>query len=140
MQTKKILIIEDSKELASQLHIRLEKAGYSVTIAPDGNLGLFKARELNPDLIILDLMLPQVDGYQLCRLLKFDREYEHIPVIVLTARSLDQDRELAVETGADAFFLKPVDWNQLRQTIENLLQISDGISTNIPELAANGTH
>ena len=128
MQTKKILIIEDSKELARQLHVRLEKAGYSVAIAPDGNLGLFKARELKPNLIILDLMLPHLDGYQLCRLLKFDREYEHIPVIVLTARSLDQDRELAVETGADAFFLKPVNWNHLQKTIEDLLDSTVSVS------------
>jgi len=122
MKKSKILVIEDSQELAYQSRLRLEKAGYNVEIAADGNEGVKKARETNPDIILLDLMLPMVDGYSVCRLLKFDQKYEHIPVIILTARSLEQDKDLAVKTGANAYLLKPVDWNLLLETIENLLQ------------------
>lgn len=121
MQKKNILIIEDSRDLAYQLQLRLEHTGYSVEIADDGNEGLRKARSHHPDLILLDIMLPGMDGYRICRLLKFDQQYERIPIIILTARSLDQDRELAAETGANAYLIKPFDWAELQKTVENLL-------------------
>ena len=121
MQSPKILLIEDSHEFAFQIKLRLEKAGYLVDVASDGNIGLRMARENKPALILLDLMLPELDGYHLCRLLKYDHNYKHIPVIVLTARSLEQDKELALETGADAYLIKPVNWDELLLTMNNLL-------------------
>jgi len=66
-------------------------------------------------------MLPELDGYRICRLLKFDAEYEHIPIIVVTARTLEEDRDMALEVGADAYLTKPVDWKALFSTLENFL-------------------
>lgn len=125
MSKRKILVIEDSHELAYQLRLRLEKAGYDVVLANDGSQGLEMAREQKPSLILLDLMLPELDGYRLARLLKFDRDYEKIPIVVLTARSLEEDRKLAIETGADAYLLKPVEWPVLLETLGNMLETTN---------------
>lgn len=122
MSGKLILIIEDAKDLARQMEMRLKAHGYRVETAEDGDAGLRKARDLRPDLILLDLMLPKIDGYRVCRLLKFDKEFEEIPVIIVSARSLEEDKELAAETGANAYFVKPVDWEELSHTIAALLQ------------------
>ena len=122
MSSNRILVIEDDKDLAFQLVMRLEAEGYEVTVAHDGSLGLELARDSKPDIILLDLMLPELDGYRLCRLLKFDRKYESIPIIVITARSMEQDRLLAAETGANAYFVKPVKWQELTRTIDLLVK------------------
>ena len=81
MSQQKILVIEDNNELAYQIQVRLEAEGYSIQLAENGHVGLEMARESNPDLILLDLMLPEVDGYRVCRLLKFDTNHEHTPII-----------------------------------------------------------
>lgn len=124
-----ILVIEDNRDLAYQLRMRLEAKGYMVHTALTGNEGLNKARELYPDLILLDLMLPDVDGYKICRMLKFDQEYEHIPVIILSARTMDDDRELAAEMGANAYLFKPVDWKELFATIQTYLNPAPAAET-----------
>jgi len=117
----KILIIEDVPEIALALQIRLEKAGYVVITASDGEEGLRKTREEKPDLIILDLMLPKMDGYRVCRLIKFDKELEHIPVVILTVRDQERDKTLGREVGADAYIVKPYDFQELLTTIKKLL-------------------
>ncbi len=113
MEKKNFLIIEDNRDIAYQLQVRLEAKGYRVHVAYNGNDGLRQARSLKPDLILLDLMLPDIDGYKICRMLKFDVEYEHIPIIILSGRTLQEDRELAAETGANAYLTKPIDWKEL---------------------------
>lgn len=122
MAEQHILVIEDNRDLAYQLRMRLEAKGYTVHTALDGSEGLQKARSLKPDIILLDLMLPDVDGYKICRMLKFDREYEYIPIIILSARTLDEDRELAAEVGANAYLFKPIDWKELFSTIQSYLR------------------
>lgn len=117
----KILIIEDVPEIALALRIRLEKAGYEVITASDGEEGLEKTREGKPDLIILDLMLPKMDGYRVCRLIKFDEELEHIPIIILTVRDQKKDKTLGREVGANAYIVKPYDFQELLTTIKKLL-------------------
>lgn len=125
-EKKKILVVEDSPELVYQFKIRLKSAGYDVFSATDGHKGLEMARSIYPDLILLDLMLPEVDGYRICRFIKFDKEYEHIPIIIVTARSLESDNDLAMEAGADAYYIKPVDWSQLLTKIAELIAANDG--------------
>ncbi|KAA3618084.1 MAG: DNA-binding response regulator [Calditrichaeota bacterium] len=124
MEKKKILVVEDTPELVYQYKIRLNAAGFEVHTAADGNKGLEMARSIYPDLILLDLMLPEVDGYRICRFIKFDKEFEHIPIIIVTARSLESDTELAMEAGADAYYVKPVNWQEL------LINMNDLISAN----------
>ncbi|MCS7250092.1 MAG: response regulator [candidate division WOR-3 bacterium] len=119
---KKILIIEDEEAIRFILEKRLSDAGYLVISAENGIEGLNKARKENPDLILLDLMLPGIDGYQICSILKRDRRYAHIPIIILTARIQQKDYELAIELGADAFLTKPFESQVLLSKIEELLK------------------
>ena len=119
---KKILVVEDEAELTRAIQIRLEQAGYEVLIAYDGKEALEKAREENPDLIVLDLMLPKIDGYKVCRMLKFDEKYKKIPVVMLTARAQEKDESLGYEVGADAFITKPFKYQGLLTKIRELLE------------------
>jgi len=121
MTKRKILVVEDEAELTGAIRIRLEQAGYEVLTAYDGQEGLEKARAENPDLIVLDLMLPKIDGYKVCRMLKFDEKYKKIPVVMLTARAQEKDEDLGYEVGADAFITKPFKYQVLLAKIAELL-------------------
>jgi DNA-binding response OmpR family regulator len=116
-KTPRVLVVDDEADLVSVLRFGLQVEGFEVIEAGDGELGLRLARESKPDLIVLDLMLPKLDGYQVCRTLKFDDRYRHIPVIILSARTGEEDRRLAHEMGADAFLTKPYDMRDLVQRI-----------------------
>jgi DNA-binding response OmpR family regulator len=118
----RILIVDDEPDLRSVLRFGLEAAGFEVLEASDGEQGLKVACEQLPDLIVLDLMLPRMDGYKVCRALKFDDRYRQIPVFILSARSGDTDRRLALELGADAFVTKPYDMKDLLSRIGERLQ------------------
>lgn len=117
---KKILVVDDVPETLLALKIRLQYSGYEVLTAKDGAEGLAMARECKPDLIILDVMLPKMDGFSVCRLLKFDEEYEHIPIIMLTARGQDRDKEIGKKVGADLYITKPYDPKLLLQEVQHL--------------------
>ncbi len=118
---KKILVVEDEPELVKALDVRLRSQGYEVITAFDGEEGLRKAREESPDLIILDLMLPKMDGFKVSRMLKFDERYAHIPVIMLTAKSEREDKALGKETGADEYITKPFEWEHLSKVVKSHL-------------------
>ncbi|MEO0101922.1 MAG: response regulator [candidate division WOR-3 bacterium] len=117
----KILIIEDEERIVAVLERRLESEGYEVITASNGRLGFNKARQEKPDLIILDLILPEMDGYQICNFLKRDRRYQNIPIVILSARSQEKDMEEAKKAGADAYFTKPFNYEELLGKIEELL-------------------
>lgn len=122
MANKRILIIEDEKQLVEMLTMRLEKEGYDVISAHDGKSGLEKARSEKPDLIILDLMLPIMDGYRVCAFLKKDSRYSKIPILMFTAKAQDSDRELGMEMGADAYISKPFDAPVLLAKIKEFIK------------------
>jgi DNA-binding response OmpR family regulator len=117
----RILIVDDEADLVSVLRMGLEIAGFEVVEAGDGEEGLRRARQERPDLIVLDLMLPKLDGYKVCRALKFDERYKAIPIVILSARSADSDRRLALDMGADQFVSKPYDMNDLISKIRQRL-------------------
>ena len=121
MDKKKILLVEDEVDLVKAIELRLTKEGFDVITSLDGEDALKKARRENPDLLILDLMLPKIDGYKVCRLLKFDQKYKNVPVIMLTARVEERDRNLGMEMGADEYITKPFEWNDLLAKILNFL-------------------
>jgi DNA-binding response OmpR family regulator len=121
MDKKRILIVDDEEDIVNVLRFRLEANNYDVMSAFDGQDGLNKARAEKPDLIILDLMLPKLDGYKLCRMLKFDEVYRAIPIIMFTARSQKKDEELGMEMGADAYITKPFEPEALLGKIRELL-------------------
>jgi len=118
---KKILIIEDEKDIIVALRLRLEANGYEVIAAGDGAEGLNKARTEKPSLIILDIMLPKLDGYKIARMLKFDQNFGDIPIIMLTAKVQQSDIQRGKEAGADAYITKPFKAEELLEQIKQLL-------------------
>ena len=121
MSPKKILIVDDEVDLVETIRFPLELEGFQVLAAHNGEEGLNQARSENPDLILLDLMLPKLDGYKICRLLKFDDRYKHIPIFMLTAKTQEKDKILGKETGADEYFTKPFDIDELIAKIKSNL-------------------
>jgi DNA-binding response OmpR family regulator len=117
----RILIIEDEQDLAEALQMRLQDKNYEVTLAADGSEGLKKAHAEKPDLIILDIRLPKLDGFKLCRMLKFDEEYKNIFIVILTAKVQPADLQTGKEVGADAYLTKPYRSEELLETIERIL-------------------
>ncbi len=114
---QRILIVDDEMDLLTVLKFGLEAEGYEVVTASDGEQGLAAARQLIPDLMVLDLMLPRMDGYKVCRALKFDERYKRIPIFILSARTGETDRRLALELGADEFHTKPYEMRTLIERI-----------------------
>ncbi len=121
MAKRKILLVDDEQQLSDMVKVRLEANGYEVLTAGDGLEGLNKARSENPDLIILDLMLPKMDGYKVCGLLKADTRYSKIPIIIFTARIQDSDMKTGEEVGADAYITKPFKSEVLLGKIRELM-------------------
>ncbi|MFH1269839.1 MAG: response regulator [Candidatus Omnitrophota bacterium] len=122
MPKKKILIVDDEKVLVETVTLRLEASGYEVIFAYDGFEGLEKAKKEKPDLIILDLMLPRMDGYKVCGLLKVDTRYKKIPIIMFTARAQESDKKMGKEVGADAYITKPFEPRELLEKINELIK------------------
>lgn len=118
---KKILVADDSPTIVAMIKDVLTEAGYDTIEAPDGQTALEKAKKEKPDLIILDLMLPKIDGYKVCAMLKFDRLYEKIPVIILTARGGESDKEMGKEVRANSYITKPFEPQDLLDKIKKLL-------------------
>jgi two-component system, OmpR family, alkaline phosphatase synthesis response regulator PhoP len=118
----RVLVVDDEADLVRILQFGLQAIGYHVDTASDGQEGLKKARDLKPDIILLDLMLPKLDGYKVCRLLKFDERYKNIPIIILSARTQEGDQLLAMEMGANRFVTKPYDFAEVLKHIETLLK------------------
>lgn len=118
---KKILVVEDEADVASALSMLLEDRGYDIILAKDGPAALEKARSEKPDLILLDIMLPKIDGFKVARMLKFDENFRHIPIIMLTAKIQEKDKRTGMETGADAYVTKPFDNSVLLQRISEIL-------------------
>lgn len=122
---KTILVIDDEESIRAILTKKLEIAGFKVETANNGKEGLEKARTIKPDLMILDIMLPIIDGYKICQMLKFDENYQDIPVILLSAKSQEEDKTLGLKTGADLYISKmssPDFWKELIENIHKLIQ------------------
>ena len=117
-----ILCVEDNDDNQFMLHRRLTRAGYDVKIAPNGAEGVEWAKTLKPDLIVMDLNLPKIDGYEATRRLKSMPETRHIPIVVLSSHTMQRHRDQALAAGCDAYETKPTDFAALVSTIESLLQ------------------
>jgi CheY-like chemotaxis protein len=117
----RILLVEDNEMNRDMLSRRLQRKGYSVLIAVDGEQGLATAYSEMPDLILMDISLPFIDGYEVTRRLKANPRTKHIPVIALTAHALLTDRDKALRAGCNDYDTKPVDFTRLTEKIETLL-------------------
>ena len=122
----RILLVEDNEMNRDMLSRRLVRRGYDVVIAVDGEQGVAMARSESPALILMDMSLPGLDGWEATRRIKAAPETKRIPVIALTAHAMSGDREKAVAAGCDDFDTKPVDLDRLLQKIEALLARADG--------------
>jgi CheY-like chemotaxis protein len=120
--TAKILLVEDNEMNRDMLARRLQRRGFEVVIAPDGKQGVEKCHAEQPDLVLMDLSLPVMDGWEATRTLKGDEATAHIPIIALTAHALESDRTKALETGCDAFETKPVNIGRLLQAMGQFLE------------------
>lgn len=117
----KILLVDDEPDLVQMISLRLKSVGYEVVTACDGQEALEQVKQTKPDLLILDLMLPKLDGYKVCRLLKFDERTKELPILIFTARAQEQDIKLASECGADAYLTKPFEAKVLLGKLQELL-------------------
>ncbi len=122
MEKKKILVVDDQIDLVKTIQFALELEQYQVLVSHNGEDALKQAREENPDLILLDIMLPKLDGYKVCRLLKFDEKYKHIPILMMTAKSQEKDKLIGKETGADEYVTKPFDIDELMRKVKTYLK------------------
>ena len=122
----KILLVEDNEMNRDMLSRRLARKGYEVAIAVDGQQGVEMARSETPDLILMDMSLPVLDGWEATRQLKASAETQAIPVIALTAHAMVGDREKAVDAGCDDFDIKPIELPRLLEKIEALLAGKSG--------------
>lgn len=122
MTDKKVLIVDDEKDIVETIKFVLESEGISCITAYDGEEALNKAKTEKPDLIILDVMLPKINGYKICRLLKFDTKYKDIPILMVTARSQEEDKLIGADTGADEYITKPFNIDDVITLVKKYLK------------------
>ncbi|GAX61089.1 response regulator receiver protein [Candidatus Scalindua japonica] len=120
-ENKKLLLVEDDYYSAETLKFALEAKGHVVTMATNGKDALTMVNNEQPQLIILDVMMPKMDGYHFCRLLKFDARFKHIPIIIVSSKIQDADREMGLACGGNEYIAKPYDLNMLTNTVEKYL-------------------
>lgn len=121
MNKKRVLIVDDEADIVESIKFTLELEGFESMEAYDGEAALAKARTGKPHLILLDVNMPKMNGYKVCRLLKFDETYKRIPIIMLTARTEEKDMQLGEQTGADEYVPKPFDMEMLVALIKRYL-------------------
>ncbi|OGW56015.1 MAG: hypothetical protein A2Y81_00680 [Nitrospirae bacterium RBG_13_43_8] len=129
MRGKKILLVDDDADFVEATKIILENKSYDVAVAYDGKAGLRKVETEQPDLIILDVMMPEIDGYEVCAKLKSDPQYGHIPILLLTAvgeaiSATKYTKEMGMKLEADDYIPKPVEPMELVERVEKLIRIS----------------
>ena len=117
----RILLVDDEPNIVKMLGKRLEAEGFKVSVAIDGDQALKKVQSEEPDLIVLDVMLPKLSGYEVCRWIKRDARYQKIPIIMLTARVQESNEEFGYECGTDAYMHKPFRTQELLETIKKFL-------------------
>jgi len=117
----KILVIEDNEWSRDMLARRLSRRGYQVLVAADGKRGIVMTREQKPDLILMDMSLPEMDGWEATRRLKSDPATRAIPIVALTAHAMASDRQKAMDAGCDDYHTKPVDFENLVRSLESFL-------------------
>ena len=120
-EKSRILLVDDEPSIVKMVGKRLEVEGFEVLVAMDGQEGLTKAQAERPDLIILDLMLPKLNGYEVCTMLKQDTRYQKIPIVLFTAKAQDKDEKLGMQCGANAYVRKPFRAQELLERIRTLI-------------------
>lgn len=139
MAKQRICIIEDEEDIAELIRFTLEQARFDTLLLPTGTNAIKKIQEFKPDLILLDLMLPDADGLDICKSLKKDASLSHIPVIMLTAKGTEMDRIVGFELGADDYIVKPFSTRELVLRIKAILsRLSTTFDTSPPDVIRQG--
>lgn len=133
MANERILIIEDEEILANNLADKLRAEGYGISIATDGEIGWDKVRTEKPDLIVLDIMLPELDGLSLCRMVRNEQSTRNIPIIMLTARSSEVDKIIGLESGADDYITKPFGLGEFLARVRAVLRRLDSQKSDLQQ-------
>lgn len=118
---KKIMVVDDEPYIARVIKFKLEQEGYEVISANDGQSGLQKIKEEKPDMVLLDVMMPGLSGYEVCQKIKEDAELAGIPVVILTAKGQERDREQGLTMGASDYITKPFSPNRLLELVKNMI-------------------
>lgn len=118
---KKIMVVDDEPYIARVIKFKLEQEGYTVISANDGQSGLQKIKEEKPDLVLLDVMMPGLSGYEVCQKIKEDAELAGIPVVILTAKGQERDREQGLTMGASDYITKPFSPNRLLELVKSMI-------------------
>ena len=137
---KKILVVDDEIDILTLLQYNLEKSGFKVIIAKDGPEAIVLARKEKPDLIVLDIMLPSMEGTEVCKAVRKSEVTGHIPIIMLTAKSEEVDRIVGLELGADDYITKPFSPRELILRIKAVLKRGKGVDEKIHSLNAGPIH
>jgi DNA-binding response OmpR family regulator len=122
MARGKVLIVDDEEYIQHILNFSFGAEGYDVVTASDGEEGLSKAKDEKPDVIVMDIMMPRMDGYEACKKIKSDPATRNIPVILLTAKGRDADRKLGSDAGADDYIVKPFSPGRLIERVEGIIK------------------
>ena len=133
LSKKSVLVVEDEENLLEALRYNLEREGYQVHTAADGGDGLELARQLNPSLVLLDIMLPTLDGFEVCRILRRESE---VPILILTAKGEEVDRVVGLELGADDYITKPFSIRELVARVRNTLRRAQYLDAGPPPASA----
>lgn len=134
---KSILVVEDEREIADLVVLHLERAGFSCTRADTGEAALAHIEQQTPDLVVLDLMLPGIDGLEVCRRMTWSDDTRHIPIIMLTARGEESDIVSGLELGADDYIVKPFSGSVLAARVRSVLRRVDGDQADAPDKTAS---
>ncbi len=132
--SNKILVVEDEENILEAIKYALTKEGYEVHTAVDGEAALQLSQSVNPDLVVLDVMLPKLDGFEVCRIIRKDFD---IPIFILSAKSEEIDRVVGLEIGADDYITKPFSMRELVVRIRNAMRRAKGISSKVNSLEEN---
>jgi DNA-binding response OmpR family regulator len=133
----KVIIVEDEQTLINNLAAKLQDEGFKVVTAMDGEDGLDKIRTEQPDLIVLDIMLPRLDGLSICRIVRHDTALAHIPIIMLTARGTEVDKIVGLESGADDYIVKPFSLGEFLARVRAVMRRIPGRPVPQDELISN---
>ncbi len=120
--TRRILVVDDEPNIALSLNYLMERAGYSVRIAADGEEAIEAVKEAPPDLILLDVNMPKMNGYEVCELVRANPQWKHIPIVMLTAKGRDIEREKGLAVGADEYITKPFSTQEVVEKVRVILE------------------
>ncbi len=140
MTAKKILVVEDDPSAARLVGYTLEQQGYQVVTASNGVEGLRKAEEEEPDLLILDVMLPGLDGFEVCHRLRVEPRTAHLPILMLSAKAQEVDKETGLKLGADQYLVKPADPADILTKVESLLAGARPTDEDISKTGGRSAH